>query len=246
MSKTEEITPVVLPGDIIKIHNQNNLRLGVGVMQEEKGVTALRCGVLRRTGYAGSSEARPLLWIDSTSKRYTPQVDDQVVGTIVEKYAEYYKVDIGCAQPALLSGIAFEGATRKNKPNLDVGQLIYCRVEVANKFMEVELSCISPHFKKDWVTGESLYGELKGGMVIPVSIRLAHELMNETCDVFDIIGRKLKFEVSVGVNGLVWINSDSVRHTVIITNILSQVNRNSSTNVEALLERALAAIAKAE
>ena len=74
-----------------------------------------------------------------------------VIGTVVEKHGEAYKVDIGTAQPAMLPAIAFEGATKRNRPNIPVGALVYCRVAIANKFMETELTCISVHFKKDWV-----------------------------------------------------------------------------------------------
>lgn len=34
--------------------------------------------------------------------------------------AEGYRVDIGTAQPAILDGLAFEGATKRSKPNLKV------------------------------------------------------------------------------------------------------------------------------
>lgn len=37
------------------------------------------------------------------------------------KYGEYYRVDIGSAHPAILPYLAFEGATRRNRPNLEVG-----------------------------------------------------------------------------------------------------------------------------
>jgi exosome complex component RRP40 len=246
MSETDSPAPMVFPGDIIKIHNQESTRLGVGILQEERGVTSLRCGVLRRHGYAGSSEARPILWVDSTSKRYHPQVEDMVIGTIVDKYSEAYRVDIGCAQPAVLSAIAFEGATRRNKPNIDVGQVVYCRVAVANKFMEVELCCTSPHFKKDWVTGESIFGELKGGLTVPISLRMAHQMMDESNPLLEIIGAKIRFEVAIGVNGVLWINSDDVRHTIIISNIVTKVDSNPATDVRALLDRALQVLSKSE
>lgn len=69
--------------------------------------------------------------------------------------------------------MAFEGATKRNKPNIAVGALVYARVVVANKHMEPELSCTSPHFKKEWVTGQSLFGELVNGYSFRVSLRLA-------------------------------------------------------------------------
>jgi len=42
----------------------------------------------------------------------------------------------------LLPHLAFDGASKRNKPNLKVGALVYCRVAVANKDMDSELSCM--------------------------------------------------------------------------------------------------------
>jgi hypothetical protein len=76
-------------------------------------------------------------------------------------------VDIGAAQSAILPILAFEGATKKNKPNLTPGTLVYARVTLANKDMEAELQCFNPS------TGKSDgYGELKGGFVIKCSLGL--------------------------------------------------------------------------
>ncbi len=47
--------------------------------------------------------------------------------------------------PGLLPHLAFDGATKRNKPNLSVGALVYCRVAVANKDMDSELSCMGTY-----------------------------------------------------------------------------------------------------
>jgi exosome complex component RRP40 len=43
-----------------------------------------------------------------------------VLGTVVARHADGYRVDIGTAQMASLDGLAFEGATKRSKPNLKV------------------------------------------------------------------------------------------------------------------------------
>ena len=45
-----------------------------------------------------------------------------MIGIIVEKHGENYVVDIGAPFSASLPVLAFEGATRRNRPNLQV----YC------------------------------------------------------------------------------------------------------------------------
>lgn len=43
-----------------------------------------------------------------------------VIGRVMERHSENVKVDIASAAPATLPMLAFEGATRKNRPNLQV------------------------------------------------------------------------------------------------------------------------------
>jgi len=45
----------------------------------------------------------------------------------------------------------FEGATKKNKPNLQVGQYIFSRITETNHYLKGKLSCINPNSKKEWV-----------------------------------------------------------------------------------------------
>ena len=41
--------------------------------------------------------------------------------------------------------------------------------------LAAELTCTSPHFKKEWVTGESMFGELTGGYMFKCSLTLARK-----------------------------------------------------------------------
>ena len=43
-----------------------------------------------------------------------------MIGVIAQKIGEGYRVDIGSAHFASLDGLAFEGASKRNKPNLKV------------------------------------------------------------------------------------------------------------------------------
>lgn len=52
--------------------------------------------------------------------QYVPQPPEPVLGIIIARHAEGYRVDIGSSQAAALDALAFEGATKRNKPNLKV------------------------------------------------------------------------------------------------------------------------------
>jgi exosome complex component RRP40 len=89
---------------------------------------------------------------------------------------------------AMLPALAFDGATKRNKPSLAVGALVFARVAVADRDMEPELTCAvstagpsSQFAKKDWVTGQGVYGELKGGTVVQVSMVYARRCVHSHC-----------------------------------------------------------------
>lgn len=53
-------------------------------------------------------------------RQYVPAPQEFVVGVVVGRSGENWRVDIGSAQTATLDGLAFEGATKRNRPNLKV------------------------------------------------------------------------------------------------------------------------------
>ena len=55
-----------------------------------------------------------------TYPQYTPVLEDNVVGVVREKQGEQFKIDIGASHIANLPFLAFEGATKRNRPNLEV------------------------------------------------------------------------------------------------------------------------------
>jgi exosome complex RNA-binding protein Rrp4 len=54
--------------------------------------------------------------------QYIPAPKDLVLGTIIHRHSEGYRVDLGSAQMASLDALAFEGATKRSKPNLKVSR----------------------------------------------------------------------------------------------------------------------------
>ena len=126
---------------------------------------------------------------------------------------------------ALLPQLAFEGATKKTRPQLTHGSLVYARVITASKYTEPEIACYNPS------TGKSEgMGELKGGMLFDVSLGLARRLlMKEQWEeggvaLLELLGEKVGFEVAVGRNGRVWVRAESVRETLVVGRALREVD----------------------
>jgi exosome complex component RRP40 len=251
-TESKPSSKVLFPGDRLNVSG-TGIRLGNGLVQASViapslsttsssssdpsiGVVSVtKSGILRK-GALGK------LWVDNAQKRYIAAVDEMVVGTVTEKHAEAYRVDIGSTQPAMLPALAFEGANKRNKPNIPLGALVYARVSIAHRDIEVELSCTSPHFKKDWVTGQSLYGELVGGYAFACSSRLARELLKEDCYVLSVLGKFVPFELAIGVNGKVWLNSSSPLHTILLTNAILNSEGKSKEHITSMVQKIMQAL----
>ena len=60
--------------------------------------------------------------------RYIPAVEESVIGIVTERHSENFVVDICGPFAATLPVLSFEGATRRNRPNLQVcgGEELRC------------------------------------------------------------------------------------------------------------------------
>eukprot|EP00434_Breviolum_minutum_P019107 symbB.v1.2.016841.t1/scaffold1278.1/size127201/10 len=133
----------------------NGLQPGIGVaLDSDSGrAFATTAGVLR--------------------KRYVPRKGDCVVGI----------VEIRAPSPAFLPTLAWNGATKRNRPVLEIGTL------AAHPDLDTELTCIDPDTKKSWSTGEVLLGELKGGLSFEVALSAAQRLLDVDCPILDRLGK---------------------------------------------------------
>ncbi|CAN0238754.1 unnamed protein product, partial [Discosporangium mesarthrocarpum] len=134
---TRFVPSVTLPGDDVTeivTRTTTNLRLGAGLIQRGDNVLATRAGMLRY---------RPpcTYWVESNGRRYIARNEDQVLGIIDDRAGESYKVNIFGSASALLGMLEFNGASKRSKPNLKNGALVFCRVMSADKDMETELTC---------------------------------------------------------------------------------------------------------
>jgi exosome complex component RRP40 len=147
--------------------------------------------------------------VSPSAKRYHPRRGDAVVGVITRAIGMSYSLHIGAPHTATLDGLAFDGATKANKPKLAVGDVVYCHVLTADRDVDVELSCCAPRGTeaKDWVTGEGAYGPLRGGAVVSVPLQYAADLLHNTVPVLMQLGERVAFESAIGLNGRVWLST---------------------------------------
>ncbi|SLM34616.1 Nucleic acid-binding, OB-fold [Lasallia pustulata] len=167
------------------------------------------------------------IWVENNGSRYIPQTSDLVLATVHHSSTDYYHCLISPQTPfALLPQLAFEGATKKSRPQLVSGSLIYARISSASKHLEPELVCYNPS------TGKSEgMGELKEGMVFDISLGMARRLLmgrqkeDGGMVVLEEIADKVAFEVAVGRNGRIWVHSGSVKETLLVGRAVQETDR---------------------
>eukprot|EP00603_Paraphysomonas_imperforata_P013059 CAMPEP_0114459496 /NCGR_PEP_ID=MMETSP0104-20121206/5239_1 /TAXON_ID=37642 ORGANISM="Paraphysomonas imperforata, Strain PA2" /NCGR_SAMPLE_ID=MMETSP0104 /ASSEMBLY_ACC=CAM_ASM_000202 /LENGTH=209 /DNA_ID=CAMNT_0001632137 /DNA_START=168 /DNA_END=797 /DNA_ORIENTATION=- len=168
---------------------------------------------------------------------YVPKIGDQVVGIIEDKGGDFYKVNILSGSTALLNRLAFEGASKRNKPEYKVGDVVYCKVKLAHKHLDTELTCISSSgVKKGWSSGEAIYGELMEGLTVRVRPLQAKKLLKPDCTVLNVLGRHLAFEVAIGMNGMLWVQATDVEDCIIIRNAIINSLELDAFQTEAMVE----------
>eukprot|EP00929_Paragymnodinium_shiwhaense_P054778 TRINITY_DN27450_c0_g2_i1.p1 TRINITY_DN27450_c0_g2~~TRINITY_DN27450_c0_g2_i1.p1 ORF type:complete len:230 (+),score=50.74 TRINITY_DN27450_c0_g2_i1:88-777(+) len=219
-----------LPGDSVPFSDVVGAAgVGIKIDEESSRAYATAAGVLRTVDDKAT--------IENLRKRYIPRAGDCVVGIIMHRGAEAYKVDIRSPSPAYLPALAFNAATKRNRPNLEAGNLVFCRVVAAHADLETELSCIDLDTKKTWTTGEILFGELKGGLNFEVPLSAANRLTEPECFVLDRLGADFAYELVVGQNGRLWIMAQTARETVLLHQAIRRSFGMSEVQVEAMVTK---------
>ncbi|KAI9813493.1 MAG: exosome non-catalytic core subunit rrp40 [Thelocarpon impressellum] len=183
------------------------------------------------------------VWVENNGGRYIPTVGDTILATIHHSSPDLYHCIVTPYTPlATLPQLAFPGASKKTRPMLSPGSLVYARVSLASKHLEPELECVKA------ATGKADgLGELKGGMVFDVSLGFARRLMMPDVAgqggvvLLEELAERVPFEMAVGRNGRVWVDAMEVRKTLAVGSALVQVDASVSGVEEqrALVKRLL-------
>jgi len=218
-------------------------KVGIGLSYDSQTNT-IRATMAGRLFHRKSTNTFMIL---QNSKRYIPKVNDRIVAIVEERVGEQYRMSIpgsSCGN-GFLHSCAFEGATKRNKPSLGAGSLLYCRIAVADIHRDLELTCIvrpgsdGGAARKDWMTNECTYGELKGGTCFQVNLTLARELLHPSCLVLDALATKgrIPFEICVGVNGLVWVNSTRPEYIILVVTAIQNSEVMSGEAINAMVKQ---------
>ena len=219
---------LALPGDEIEISkpdaSSKELVIGPGLRKDsQNSIVAMKCGLLKKK--------ENFYWIESYQKRYVAIRNEYVIGIVVSKSSETIKVDIGSSEYASLSWLAFENATKRNKPNIEMGDLVYCRVLTGSKDMEPELVCIDSSGKASGL------GVLKDGFMFKVSLELGRRLLSNSNQFLKKISKNLPpFELTIGMNGRVWVKATTIKQTIFLVDAIDKYANVSDSQVDGFIE----------
>lgn len=189
-----DVTHVVLSKETCK---KSEKTIGPGLKTVGDKIIVCNGGMLR-----GKDDK--MFWVEFHKKKYTPTKDDVVIGIIAAKTSEMYKVDIGATELATLPCLAFTNATKKNRPDIKLGNVVAAKVKMATPYMESEISCVE-------YANSVLLGQLENGFLFTVSLNYALKLRKSHSKLLYCLGQYVPYEIVVGTNGKIWINSASVR-----------------------------------
>ncbi|CAO1622467.1 unnamed protein product [Parajaminaea phylloscopi] len=229
--------PIVLPGDIAQLPSSSStaasIRLGPGLLYPSEAAKAAKsltllathAGPIGKVDEKGKGKERSGRqegwWVESNTQRYLPSSSDPIIGQITAKNAEFYTVSLSSAHSATLNVLAFEGATKRHRPNLKVGALVYGFVSggaggaggATLGQEEPEVSCVDANTGKSNGMGELETKEGCSGTVL-VSLGLARGLLRASHPLLPLLASHFPFESAIGANGLIWIRTTLPQHFV--------------------------------
>lgn len=254
-------TSILLPGDQVPSDalpsaaaSSQPLRLGPGLRLLQQPQNSKSKTSFSSNSHIIEATQAGLLTIDNNrnaislqtfpNRRYIPTANDLIIAQVQRSSQDFFHCIITPHAPlAVLGQLAFEGASKKTRPNLKQGDLVYARVLSVGigAGTEIELTCVNPATGKAEPGG---LGLLSGGMVFDVSTGLAARLMKagtssssaEAASVVALeeLGKKFEskggFEIAVGRNGKVWVDCSgsgdiAIKITIAIGRCLQELDQ---------------------
>ena len=158
-----------------------------------------------------------------------------MVGQITNRGADSYTVSLFGAHAATLPALAFEGATKRHKPNLNIGALVYARIVSADRFTEPELTCINPLTAKSDGFGHLKTTDHRGekvahAMLFHISLGLARSLLRPAHPLLGLVAQHFPFEAAIGQNGAVWVRANEPSHLIAVGRVLQAADMHPSAH----------------
>jgi exosome complex component RRP40 len=216
----KHIMSVVLPGDLVAPEQLPKSKKGTLTLGPHLRHVPPSTIFSTSAGALHADHKKAAIWLEQANGRYLPAVNDLVIAQVHHSSTDTYHCSLTPHTPYVLLGqLAFEGANKKTRPQLKGGDLVYARVCKTSTWEDTEIECVNSN------TGKADgMGPLTGGMLFGTSPGFSRRLMlggkKGGVVVLEEIGEKVRFEVAVGRNGKVWVDSGSIKETLVIGRLL--------------------------
>ncbi len=201
---------LVIPGD--KIVDSMDYLPGKNCYREGNSLYAKKLGLV--------SVKNRVISVIPLNSVYIPKVGDMVVGEIEEIQSNGWVVNINSPYPAYLPLSGVKEFIDTSKTDLskvyNVGDIIYAKV---SSFVQSD----STHVSMQDIRSR----KFRGGRVIKINPAKVPRLIGKQGSMIKLIKEKTGCRISVGQNGLIWIEGDNIDTVLKVTEI---IEKESQTN----------------
>ncbi|XP_063712552.1 exosome complex component RRP40-like [Symsagittifera roscoffensis] len=214
----------ILAGDIFGICDGDVA--GPGLVAKENIFSCRKSGILRKK--------KNVFFVEFLQKKYSPVKGDELVGIVLGKMVDAFKIDIGCGEPAILNVLSFEGATKRSYPDLKIGDTVFCRLISSDPSYELEVVCIDGKGKAD---GLGPLASSQPSITVNVSCNFCRRMLLDLCPLMSGLSELYKFEVCVGHNGRIYLAASSHGTLMLVANTILTSESMDDGQIQKMLRK---------
>lgn len=181
---------IVIPGEVI--FEGDDYLPGEGTEKRKNEIVAIRYGL--------AEENKKLVRVIPLSGVYQPRRGNVVIGKVENVTFNGWVIDINTAENAFLSLMEVPRYVNKDdlKGVMDIGDMVVAKIGSINK-RGIDLT----------IRPKGL-GKLERGIIISINSNKVPRIIGKEGSMISLIKEKSNCRITVGQNGLIWINGDKV------------------------------------
>lgn len=186
---------IVIPGEII-VKGEDFLP-GEGTEKRKEGIVSLKFGL--------AEEINKLVKVIPLSGIYQPRRGNVVIGKVENITFNGWVINIDTPQPAFLSLTEIPRFVNKAEIEevMDIGDMIVAKIIGISK-KGVDLT----------IQGKG-FGKLDEGIIMKINSNKVPRVIGKEGSMISIIKKETGCKITVGQNGLIWIEGDSIENEIL-------------------------------
>lgn len=183
-------------------------------------------------------------YVSGRGRVYVPRAGDPVLGFVDDRGGEAYRVALpGACFGGVLGIVAFDGATRRNRPQLQLGDAVYARVATASPGVEPRLTCCAEDAASavGWMTSGAAYGKLEcDATTCVVRSSVSPGIVEATLlpALRGHMGDAVR--IKLGRNGLAWVKAAKTTDTTCAATALINAARLPCNEIASMVDHVVA------